>query len=187
MGLLHSTATGAALQRVPKGLAVSGPVLHKALTWRYGGHAARLGCSSAGAPRPLPARRGGASTPQTSTTGPQRRALLVEGWDEVAQESGGHWVGVTHHGTILCLFRGNRPLAMPLELYVAAGAVLALISKVYAVWYVVLPAPGAPPRPLQHQYPRAGEDATARAWLAARKLVWAWPKHRKVHAVLHAP
>ena len=65
----------------------------------------------------------------------------------MAEESGGHWVDITHGGTIRCLSRGNRPLATPPDQYAAAGAVLASIPKVYAVWYAVLPAPGTPPLP----------------------------------------
>ena len=98
---------------------------------------------------------------QAWASAPQRRALLVEGWDEELEESGGHWVGVTHNGTIRCLSRGNRPLATPPDQYAAAGVVLASTPRVYAVWYAVLPAPGAPPQPPQHQYPRAEDDATA--------------------------
>ena len=133
----------------------------------------------------LPVRRSGASTPQAWASAPQRRALLVEGWDGEARESGGHWVGVTHDGTVRCLSRGNRPLARPPDQYAVAGAVLASTPRVYAVWYAVLPTPGAPLQLLQHQYPRAGDDATARAWLAVRELVWAWRQRRKV--VFHSP
>ena len=102
---------------------------------------------------PLPVRRGGASAPQAWASAPQRRALLVEGWDDVAEESGGHWVGVTHDGTIRFLSRGHRPLATLPDQYAVASVVLASIPRVYAVWYAVLPAPGAPPQPPQHQYP----------------------------------
>ena len=185
----------------PQGLAVSGPALHEALSWRYGAAAPlwgspRLHWSEGTLPDrvapllaplwdlgPLPVRRGGASTPQAWTSAPQHRALLVEGWDDVAEGSRGHWAGVTHDSTILCLSRGNWPLAMPPNKYAAAGAVLASIPRVYAV----LPAPGAPPLPPQHQYPRAGEDATERAWLAARELVQAWRQRRRVQVVFHAP
>ena len=105
----------------------------------------------------------------------------------MAEESGGHWVGGTHDGTILCLSRGNRPLAMPPDPCAAAGEVLASIPRVCAVWYAVLPAPEAPLLPMQHQYPHAGDDAAARAWLAARKLVRAWRQRRRVQVVFHAP
>ena len=72
-------------------------------------------------------------------------------------------MGVTYDGTVRCLSRGDRPLAAPPDLYAVAGAVLASIPRVYAVWYAVLPAPGPPLLPPQHQYPRAGDAATARA------------------------
>ena len=83
---------------------------------------------------PLPVRRGGAATPQAWTSAPQRRALLIEGWEGEEEESGGHWVGVTHDGTARCLSRGETPLAMPPDLYAAASAVLASIPRVYAAW-----------------------------------------------------
>ena len=209
---LNWTAAGAdrewvlsALQRVPQGLAVSAPTLHEALSWRYGAAAPlwrspRLHWSEGTLPDrvapmlaplwdlgPLPVRRGRASTPQAWTSAPQSRTLLVEGWDDVAEGPGGHWVGVTRDGTILCLFWGNRRLAMPGNQYAAAGAVLASISRVYAVWYAVSPTLGAPLLPPQHRYPRAGEYATARAWLAARELVWASRQRRRVRVVFHTP
>ena len=96
---------------------------------------------------PIPVRRGGAATPQAWTSAPQRRALLIEGWDGEEEESGGHWVGVTQDGTVRCLSRGDKPLATPPDLYAAAGAVPASIPRVYAMWYAVLPAPGSPPLP----------------------------------------
>ena len=96
-------------------------------------------------PGPLPVRREGAATPQAWTSAPQRRVLLIEGWNGEEEDSGGHWVGVTHDGAVRCLSRANRPLATPPDLYVEAGAVLASILRVYAVWYAVLPAPGSPP------------------------------------------
>ena len=65
--------------------------------------------------------------------------------------------------------------------------VLASTPRVYAVWYAVLPAPGAPPLPPLHQYPRMWDDATARAWLAVRELVRAWRQRRRVQVVFHAP
>ena len=80
----------------------------------------------------------------------------------MAEESGGHWVGETHDGTVRCLSRGNLPLAIPPYPYAAASEVLASIPRVYTVWYAVLPAPGVPPQPLQDQYPCAGDDATVR-------------------------
>ena len=92
---LHWTDRGAdprwglsALQRVPQGLAVSGPVLHEALGWRYGAAAPlwrsprlhwREGAQlSQVAPLlaplwdlgPLPVRRAGAAAPQTWTSAP---------------------------------------------------------------------------------------------------------------------
>ena len=69
---------------------------------------------------------------------------MVEVRDGVAEESGGHWVGITHGGTLLCLLRGNRPLAMPPDPQFVAQAVLASVPEVYVVWCVVLPAPGNP-------------------------------------------
>ena len=128
-------------------------------------------------PGPLPVRRGGAATPQAWTSAPQRRVLLIEGWDSEAEGSGGHWVGVTHDGTVKCLSRGDRSLAAPPDLHAATGAVLASIPRVYAVWYVVLPAPGSPQLPPQRQYPPAGDDATARAWRL----------RRRVQVAFHAP
>ena len=115
-----------------------------------------------------------------------RRVLLVEGWDDEAEGSGGHWVGITHGGSIRCLPRGDRPLAPPKDPH-AAAAVLASIPRVYAVWYAVLPAPGAPQPPPQHHYSRAEGDAHARAWLAVRELVAAWRRRRGVQVVFHAP
>ena len=109
---LHWTATGAdlrwglsALQRIPQGLPVSGPALHEALGWRYGTQPAQV--APLLAPLwdlgPLPVRRGGAATPQAWTSAPLRRVLLIEGWDSEEEGSGGHWVGVTHGGTVRCL------------------------------------------------------------------------------------
>ena len=99
------------------------------------------------------------------------KALMVVGWDGKAKESAGRWVGVTRDGTLFCLLRGNRPLAMPPDPRDVAWVVLASIPQVYVVWYVVLPAPGSPQLLPQHQYPRADAETTARAWLAARELV----------------
>ena len=48
---------------------------------------------------PLPVRCGGAPTPQAWVCAPQHRTLLVEGWDDLAEGSGGHQVGVTRNGT----------------------------------------------------------------------------------------
>ena len=178
---------------VPQGLAVSGPALHEALGWRYGRAAAlwrpprlhwREGVQlSHVAPLlallcdqgPLHVRRAGAAAPRPWTNAPQRRVLLVEGWDHEAEGSGGHWVGITHVGTIRCLLRGDRPLAPPRDPHAAAVAVLASISRVFAVWYAVMPAPRAPEPAPQHQYSRAGGDTHARAWLAVRELVAAAP------------
>ena len=53
-------------------------------------------------------------------------------------------MGVIRDGTLLCLLRGSRPLAMPLDPWVVARAVLASIPRVYVVWYVVLPPQGNP-------------------------------------------
>ena len=209
---LHWTDTGAdprwgllALQRVPQGLAVSGPALHEALGWRYGAAAPlwrspRLHWGEGAQPSliaplpaplwdpgPLPVRRAGAAAPQAWASAPQRRVLVVEGWDDEAEGSGGHWVGVTHGGTARCLLRGDRSLAAPPDPLVAAGAVLASIPRVYAVRYAVTPALGPPQPPPQHRYPRAGENAHARAWLAVRALVEAWRQRRRVQVVFHAP
>ena len=159
---MERTASGglSALQRVPQGLAVSGPVLHEALSWRNGVSAPlwrspHLHWDEGVQPDmvapllaplwdqgPLPVRRGGAPTPQAWTRAPQRRVLLIEGQDDVAEGSGGRCVGVTHDGTLLCLLRGNRSLAMPPDQYAAACAVLTSIPRVYALWYAVLLAPG---------------------------------------------
>ena len=117
---LSLTGTGAhprwglpPLNCVPQGLALSGPALPEALGWRYG-RAAPLWRSprlhwregvriSRVAPLlaplwdlgPLLARRAGAAAPQPWVDAPQRRALLVEGWDNEAEGSGGHWVSPT--------------------------------------------------------------------------------------------
>ena len=138
-----------ALSRVPRGLAVFGPALHEALGWRFGAAALlwrsprfhrRDGMQPAQvapllAPLwdvcPLPVCRGGAPTPQSWTCAPQRRVLLIEGWDGEEVDSGGHWVGVTHDSTIRCLSWGDRPLATPPDLYAAAGAVPASIPRRY--------------------------------------------------------
>ena len=93
---------------------------------------------------PLPTRRAGAAAPQPWVEAPQRRALLVEGWDDEAEGSGGHWVGITHVGSVRCLLRGVRPLARPRDARATAAEVLAYTPRVYAVWYTVLLAPGAP-------------------------------------------
>ena len=53
------------------------------------------------------------------------------------------------------------------------------------MWYAVLPAQGGPQLPPQHQYPRAGEDATGRAWFPTRETVWAWRQRRRVQVVFH--
>ena len=94
-----------------------------------------------------------------------------------------------------CHPRRQRPVPLPgrqvprraLDPHAAAGAVLASIPRVYAVWYAVLPAPGSPQPSPHHQYPRAGDDATVRAWLAARALVHAWRQRRGVQGAFHAP
>ena len=111
----------------------------------------------------------------------------MEGWDDEEEGSGGRWVGVTHDGTVRCLSRGDRSLAMPPDLCAATGAALASIPWVYAVWYAVLPAPGSPQQPPQRQYPRAGDDATTQVWLAARALEQAWRQRRRVLVAFHAP
>ena len=165
---LNWTATGAdprwglsPLQRIPHGLAVSGPTLREAFGWRYGAAAPlwrspRLHWRDGAQPSlvapllaplwglgPLPVRRAGAATLQAWASAPQRRVLLVEGWDDEAEGSGGHWVGVTHGGTVKCLSRGDRSLAAPPDPHAAAGAVVASIPRVYAVWYAVMPVPGS--------------------------------------------
>ena len=96
-------------------------------------------------------------------------------------------MGITHVGSIRSLLRGDRPLAPPRDPRAAAAAVLACIPWVFAVWYSVLPAPGAQQPPPQHQYTRAGCDAHARAWLAVRELVAAWRRRRGVQVVFHTP
>ena len=186
-------------------MSCEGPALHEALGWRYGAAAPlwrspRLHWREGTQPSvvapllaplwdlgPLPVRRAGAAAPQAWTSAPQHRVLLVEGWDDEAEGSGGHWVGITHGGTVRCLLRGDRPLAPPQDPLAAAGAVLASIPRVYAVWYLVTPAPGAPQPPPHYQYPRAGGDTHARAWLAVRALVEAWRRRRRVQVVFHAP
>ena len=116
---------------VPQGLAVSGPALHAALGWLYGRAAplCRSPCLlwregtrlSQVAPLlaplwdlgPLPARRVGAAAPRPWINAPQRRVLLVEGWDVEAEGSEGHWVGITHDSSIRCLPHGDTPLTPP--------------------------------------------------------------------------
>ena len=116
---------------------------------------------------PLPARRAGAAAPQPWVEAPQRRALLVEGWGDEAEGSGGHWVGITHDGSVRCLLRGVRPLAPPKDARAAAAEVLASTPRVYAVWYAVLPAPGAPQQPPQHPRSGVARDPRARGGVAA--------------------
>ena len=99
----------------------------------------------------------------------------------------GHWVGITHGGSIRCLLWGDRPLALPRDPHAAAAAMLASILRVYAVWYAVLPSPEAPQPPPQHKYPRAEGDAHAPAWLAVRELVAAWRRCRGLPVVFQAP
>ena len=123
---------------------------------------------------PLPVRRAKAAALQAWAGASQRRVLLVKRWDDEAEGSVGHWVGVTHSGTVRCLLRGDGSRAAPPDPHAAAGAVLASILRVYAVWYAVTPAPGSPQPPPQHRYTCAGYDAHARAWLANRALVEAW-------------
>ena len=139
------------LNCVPQGLAVWGPALNEALGWRYG-PAAPLWRSprlhwwdgvqlSQVAPLlaplwdlgPLPARRAGPAARRPWIDAPQRRVLLVEGWDDEAEGFWGHWVGITHGGSIRCLLRGDRPLAPPRDPHAAAAAVLASITWVYAM------------------------------------------------------
>ena len=75
---------------------------------------------------PVAVRCSGVPTPQAWTRAPQRRALQIKGRDNVAEGSGGHWVGVTHDGTFLCLCRRDRSLAMPPDHYAEAHAVRSL-------------------------------------------------------------
>ena len=70
------------------------------------------------------------------------------------------------------------PLPRPLTCNAATSGVMAPIPRVYGVWYAVLPAPGSLLLPPLHQYTRAEDDTTVRAWLAARALVRAWRLHR---------
>ena len=113
--------------------------------------------------------------------------LLVEGWDDGAEGSTGHLVGITHGGTITCLLWGYRPLAPPRELLAAAGAVSASVPRVFAVWYAVLPAPEAPEPPPRRRYPLAGGDTHAWAWAGVRELVEAWRRGHGVKVVFPAP
>ena len=117
----------------------------------------------------------GAPVPPTWAQAPHHKALTVEVWDGEAEESGGHWVGVTHDGTLLYLLWGNRLVAVPPDPRDVARAVLAPIALVYAVWYGVLPAPGNPQLLPQHQYPGADADTTA------------WRQRRGVQVVFHTP
>ena len=94
-------------------------------------------------------------------------------------------MGITQDGSVRCLLRGVRPLAPPRDARAAAAQVLASTPRVYAVWYAVLPAPGAPQPPPQH--PRAESDAHARAWLAIRELVAPWRRRRRVQFVFETP
>ena len=135
---LHWTATGAdrrwvlsALQRVPHGLALSGPALHEALSWRYGAGAPlwrspRLHWGEGVRPDrvapllallwdlgPLPVHRGRAPTPQAWTSAPQCRALLIEGWGDVAEGSRGHLAGVTPDGTFCASPGATGPSPCP--------------------------------------------------------------------------
>ena len=96
-------------------------------------------------------------------------------------------MAVTHNGTVRRLLRGDRSLAAPPDPLAAAGAVLASILRVYSVSYAMTPAPGSPRPTPQHRYPHAGDDAIARAWLAACAPVAAWRQRRRVQVVFHAP
>ena len=98
----------------------------------------------------------------------------------MAEGSGGHWVGVTHEGALLCLLQGNRSLAMPPDQCAAARAVLTSVPRVCAVWYAVLLGQGGPQLHPQHQYPHAGEGAT-------RELMRAWRQRRRVQVLFHTP
>ena len=160
-------------QRVPQGVAVSWPALHEALMRPSTGAMARQprsgGCpaSTGGMARsPLwwppcwhpfgtwvPSLSAAAEPPsqRPRPAPPQGRVLLIDGWNNEAECCGGHWVGVTHGGTIRCLSRGDKSLAVPPDLHAASGAVLASIPRVYAVWYAVLPAPGSHQPPPQHE------------------------------------
>ena len=112
---------------------------------------------------------------------------MLQGWDDEAQCSGRHWVGVSHNGTVRCLLRGDKSLGAPPDPLAAAGAVLAYVMRVYAVWYAVMPALGSPQPPPNHRDPRVVNDPNARERLAARALVEAWRQRRRVQVVFHAP
>ena len=99
-------------------------------------------------PPPGPPRR--AAAPRPWIDAPQRRVLLVEGWDDEAEGSGSHWVGITDGGSVRCLLRGVMPLAR--DPRAAAAALMASTRRLCAVWYAVLPAPGATQPPLQHPW-----------------------------------
>ena len=118
---------------------------------------------------PLPARRAGAAAPQPWVDAPMCRVLLVEGWDDEAEGTGAHWVGITHDGSVQCVLRAVRPLAPPRDARAAAAAVLASTPRVYALCYAMLPAPGAPqsPRstPARRATPTLGRGArSASSW-----------------------
>ena len=152
-----------------------------------GGRAALPSRPPAGGPLGLRVCRAGAAAPRAWTSAPRRRVLLVEGWDEEAEGSEGHWVRISHGATVRCLVRGGRPLAPPRDPLAAAGAVRASVLRVYVVWYAVLPGPEAPQPAPQRRYPWAGGNAHARAWLAVHKLVEVWRRHRGVVVVFHLP
>ena len=98
-------------------------------------------------------------------------------------KSGGHWVGVTHDGSILCLSRGNQPLAMPPGQYAAGVAVLASISG-YTMYGMLGCLPRGRPCCLCSI---STPHATARSCLVARELVRAWRQRHRLQVVFHAP
>ena len=82
---------------------------------------------------------------------------------------------------------GRKPLAPPRDPHAGAVAMLASFSQVFAMWYAVMQALGAPQPPPQQRYPCAGGDVHARAWLALYEHVAAWRRCRRVQVVFHVP
>ena len=105
---------------------------------------------------PLPARGAGAAAPRPWTNAPQRRVLLVEGWDDEAEGSGGPWLGITHGDTIRCLLRGDRPLAPPRPAHGRRGSASLHPAGVRRVVYSDASPGGAPATSAAPALPRGG-------------------------------
>ena len=144
-----------ALQRVPQGRAVSGPALHEALGWRYGLAAtlsrspASIGGRARSSPRspPVGAPLGPGSPPR-----PPRQCRYPAGLDQHFPAPGAPGRGVGRRGRKIRGPLGGHhrrrhhympPPGRHRDLLAAAGAVLASVPRVFAMWYRVLHGHGA--------------------------------------------